>query len=129
MTLVQRNSGDDPVSERRRTYDAEFRERVSRIEAEILEIRERQADHESRQIATEAMMSDAIAKQVARTIFALIGVDVDRPESLEEFRANVRFSAIAHKAAQAGVIAVITTVSGLIISALWLGGKEIFFGK
>lgn len=79
------------------------------------------SNHEARQLATEAMMADAIAKQVARTIFGLIGVDVDKPESLEEFRANVRFSAVVHQAAKAGVLAVITTVAGLVISGLWFG--------
>lgn len=120
MTLVKSiPGGDDPV-------DAEFRERLSRIEAEILDIRQRMADHEARQVATEAMMADAIAKQVARTIFALIGVDVDKPESLEEFRANVRFSAVVHRAAQAGVLAVITAVTGLVVSGLWLGAMKVF---
>lgn len=60
----------------------------------------------------------AILKQVT---LRLIGVDVDKPESLEEFRANVRFSAVVHQAAKAGVLAVITTVAGLVISGLWFG--------
>lgn len=120
MTLAKPGSGD-PNSERRRGYDSEFRDRLARIEAEVLDIRKRMSDHEARQLATEAMMADAIAKQVARTIFGLIGVDVDKPESLEEFRANVRFSAVVHQAAKAGVLAVITTVAGLVIGGLWFG--------
>lgn len=128
MTLDKPGSGGDPNSERRRGYDAEFRDRLTRIESEVLDIRKRMADHEARQLATEAMMADAIAKQVARTIFSLIGIDVDKPESLEEFRANVRFSAVVHKAAQAGVLAVITTVAGLVISGLWFGAMRIFSG-
>lgn len=126
MTLVKSASGDDPVSERRRGYDAEFRDRLARIESEVLDIRKRMADHEARQMATEELMADVIAKQVARTIFGLIGVDVDKPESLEEFRANIRFSAVVHQAAKAGVLAVITTVAGLVISGLWFGAIKIF---
>lgn len=125
MALGKPGDGGDPNSERRRGYDAEFRDRLARIEAEVLDIRKRMADHEARQLATEELMADAIAKQVARTIFGLIGVDVDKPESLEEFRANVRFSAVVHQAAKAGVLAVITTVAGLVISGLWFGAMRL----
>jgi len=62
-----------------------------------------------------------VADQAVRKVFAILGVDIDVPKDVEEFRENLRFGASMRKAAAKGVMtAVGVAVSGLVL-ALWTG--------
>jgi hypothetical protein len=64
------------------------------------------------------------ADNAVKQVFAILGVDVDKPAEVEDFRANLRFGAGVRKAADRGVI----TVLGIMFTALgyaaWSGFVE-----
>lgn len=63
---------------------------------------------------------DAAAKAV-RDVFTLLGVDVDDPASVEDFRKDLRFGGTLRKRAEYGVLAVIGCVAVALAAALWQG--------
>lgn len=64
-----------------------------------------------------ARAADAAVKKV----FAILGVDIDRPESVEEFREDLRFGKRMRKAADYGLLAIVGLVVIGFGSALWAG--------
>lgn len=52
-----------------------------------------------------------IADRAVRKTFAILGVDVDKPESVEEFRQDLRFGKQLRKIASHGTLAFFATVS------------------
>lgn len=81
----------------------------------IHEQRHQQCDHEKNPYCQEA------ADRAVKKVFAILGVDVDKPESVEEFRADLRFGKKMRKAADHGFLAIVGLVfigAGL---ALWAG--------
>ena len=62
-----------------------------------------------------------IAKAAVKEVFAILGVDVDDPEKVEEFRKDLRFGATMRRATDRGVM----TMVGVVFTAL---GTALFFG-
>lgn len=61
--------------------------------------------------------ADAAVKQV----FAILGVDVDIPKEVEQFRENLRFGASMRRAADKGMLAIIGAIAVGCLAALWAG--------
>ena len=69
---------------------------------------------------TQQLIDQAVDQAVAKT-FATLGVDVNDPKSVEEFRADLRFGARLRRSSDhAWKVAVGMVVTGLGI-ALWQG--------
>lgn len=62
----------------------------------------------------------AVDKAVKKT-FAILGVDVDRPESVEEFREDLRFGKAMRKYASHGFIAFVAVVFAGLAGSIWYG--------
>ena len=65
----------------------------------------------------------AVDKAVKKT-FAILGVDVDRPESVEEFREDLRFGKAMRKYASHGFLAFIAVVFAGLAGSIWYGIVE-----
>jgi hypothetical protein len=67
------------------------------------------------------MTEQDAADRAVKKVFAILGVDIDKPESIEEFREDLRFGRKLRKAADHGTMAFVgTLVVGLCIAA-WAG--------
>ncbi len=62
-----------------------------------------------------------IAKAAVKEVFALLGVDVDDPEKVEEFRKDLRFGGAMRRATDRGVMAMMGVVFTMLGTALCLG--------
>lgn len=62
-----------------------------------------------------------IAKAAVKEVFAILGVDVDDPEKVEEFRKDLRFGGAMRRATDRGVITVMGTLVTMIVTALAFG--------
>lgn len=56
-------------------------------------------------------LPEEAAEHAVKKVFAILGVDVDRPESVEEFREDLRFGKKMRKAAGHGTFAFIAVAS------------------
>jgi hypothetical protein len=61
------------------------------------------------------------ADRAVKKVFAILGVDIERPESVEEFREDLRFGKRMRKAADHGFLALIGLVVVGLGAALWAG--------
>lgn len=61
------------------------------------------------------------ADKAVKKVFAILGVDIDKPESVEEFRAYLRFGKKMRKAADHGFLAFIAVVAVAFAAAAWAG--------
>lgn len=61
------------------------------------------------------------ADEAVKKVFAILGVDVDVPKEVEQFRENLRFGASMRRAADRGMLAVIGAVAVAGMAALWAG--------
>lgn len=61
------------------------------------------------------------ADRAVKKVFAILGVDVDKPESIEEFREDLRFGRRMRKVADHGMLALIGLVACGMGAALWSG--------
>ena len=68
----------------------------------------------------ERLIQEAADKAVAKT-FAILGVDVNDPANVEEFRQDLRFSARMRQAVDKGMIAATGAIFVAIAAALWAG--------
>jgi hypothetical protein len=68
------------------------------------------------------------ADRAVKKVFAILGVDIDRPESVEEFRQDLRFGKKLRKIADHSTLAFFAVVAVGFASLLWLGIQE-KFGK
>ena len=62
-----------------------------------------------------------IADRAVRKTFAILGVDIDKPESVEEFRQDLRFGKRLRKIADHGTLAFFAAVAVAIAGAIWIG--------
>ena len=61
------------------------------------------------------------ADRAVKKVFAILGVDVDKPESVEEFREDSRFGKRMRKAADHGLLAVMGVIAAAAMAAMWAG--------
>lgn len=61
------------------------------------------------------------ADRAVKKVFAILGVDIDRPESVEEFREDLRFGKRMRKAADHGFLALVGLVVIGLGAAVWAG--------
>ena len=61
------------------------------------------------------------AEIAVKRVFAILGVDIDKPESVEEFREDLRFGKRLRKGADHGFLAFIAILTTGIAAALWAG--------
>lgn len=61
------------------------------------------------------------AKKAVKMVFAILGVDVDSPKEVEEFRENLRFGASMRRAADKGWMAIAGAAAIGVASAVWVG--------
>lgn len=68
---------------------------------------------------------DEIAAQAAkiavRDVFAKLGVNVDNPESVAEFQADLRFSRSLRRKADHGLLAIVAVAATALAIAAWNG--------
>ena len=62
-----------------------------------------------------------IADRAVKKTFAILGVDIDKPESVEEFRQDLRFGKRLRKIADHGTLAFFGAVAVAIVAAIWIG--------
>ncbi len=62
-----------------------------------------------------------IADKAVKKTFAILGVNIDDPESIEEFRQDLRFGKRLRKIADHGTFAFFAAVAVAIVGALWIG--------
>lgn len=62
-----------------------------------------------------------VADRAVRKTFAILGVDIDKPESVEEFRQDLRFGKRLRKIADHGTFAFFAAVAVAIVGAIWIG--------
>lgn len=58
------------------------------------------------------------ADRAVKKVFVILGVDVDKPESVEEFREDLRFGKRMRKAADHGLLAVMGVIAAAAMAAL-----------
>lgn len=61
------------------------------------------------------------ADTAVKKVFAILGVDVDVPKEVEQFRENLRFGASMRRAADKGILAIIGAIAVGALAALWAG--------
>jgi hypothetical protein len=61
------------------------------------------------------------ADLAVKKVFAILGVDVDKPESVEEFREDLRFGKKMRKAADHGFLAMIGLFVVGLGAIIWAG--------
>ncbi len=61
------------------------------------------------------------ADTAVKKVFAILGVDVDVPKEVEQFRENLRFGASMRRAADKGMLAIIGAIAAAGLAALWAG--------
>lgn len=61
------------------------------------------------------------AELAVKKVFAILGVDIDVPKEVEEFRENLRFGASMRRAADKGLIAFVSVLVAALAAAIWAG--------
>ena len=65
------------------------------------------------------------ANSAVKKTFAILGVDIDRPESVEEFREDLSFGRRLRKMSDHGQLVMVGILIGGILFALWAGMKAV----
>lgn len=70
------------------------------------------------------------ADAAVKKVFAILGVDIGKPESVESFRDDLRFGAKLHKIANHGTMAFIGVIAGAMAVLIWESLKNYrFWGR
>jgi len=83
--------------------------------------RTRSCDTDTTRCAYSERMSEDAAEHAVKKVFAILGVDIDRPESVEEFREDLRFGRRLRKVADHGLLAFFGVVAAAFAAAVWAG--------
>ena len=59
------------------------------------------------------------AKEAVQETFAILGVDINNPKEVEEFRKSLRFGDDLRKAADKGKITLVIAATGMASAAVW----------
>lgn len=70
----------------------------------------------------------AVTLAVKKT-FAILGVDIDRPESVEMFREDLRFSRKLRRLADHALIGMVGVIALAVVTALWTGMVQLAKGR
>ncbi len=62
-----------------------------------------------------------LADRSVKKVFAILGVDIDKPESVEEFREDLRFGRKMRRAADHSFLAMIGVIAVGLAAAAWAG--------
>jgi hypothetical protein len=76
----------------------------------------------------ECPQSIAAADHAVKKVFAILGVDIDKPESVEEFREDLRFGKKLRKASDHGQLVMVAAFVGGMAYAIWGGIQAAFKG-
>lgn len=68
--------------------------------------------------------AEEAADVAVKKVFAILGVDVHNPESVEEFRQDLRFGKRLRKVTDHGLLAVVAILGAAICAAVWTGIVE-----
>lgn len=69
----------------------------------------------------ECPQAEQAADHAVRKVFAILGVDIDKPESVEEFREDLRFGKKLRKVADHSLLALFGVVMAGLAAAVWTG--------
>jgi uncharacterized protein (DUF697 family) len=61
------------------------------------------------------------AEIAVKRVFAIMGVDIDKPKDVQEFQQNLQFGATMRTAVDRGLLAVVVVVAGGVCAAVWAG--------
>ncbi|MBU0967317.1 MAG: hypothetical protein KKA54_13160 [Proteobacteria bacterium] len=67
--------------------------------------------------------AEAAAKEAVRQTFAILGVDVDNPKEVEQFRMSLRFSDGLRKFTDKGIFAIPIVLVAMMLAAFIAGLK------
>ena len=70
---------------------------------------------------TECPHAEESARRAVKMVFSILGVDVDDPAKVEEFRKSLRWSDSMRKGAEHGFIAFIGVIAVAVSAAIWAG--------
>ena len=65
--------------------------------------------------------AEEAADIAVRKVFAILGVDINKPESVEAFREDLRFGKRLRKATDHGMLAVAAVIAAAMCAAVWAG--------
>ena len=65
--------------------------------------------------------SEDAAKSAVKQVFAILGVDIDDPAAVEDFRKDLRFGGMMRKASDNGFVAVVVMAVTAMGVAAWAG--------
>lgn len=68
--------------------------------------------------------AEEAADVAVKKVFAILGVDVHSPASVEEFREDLRFGKRMRKAIDHGMLAIVAIIGAAIAAAVWTGVVE-----
>lgn len=67
--------------------------------------------------------AEQAAERAVRKVFAVLGVDIDKPDQVEEFREDLRFGRNLRRDAKHGRLAIVGVICAAIMLAVWYGIK------
>jgi hypothetical protein len=88
------------------------------------ELKRRDMDGES----TVCPQSVEAADHAVKKVFAILGVDIDKPESVEEFREDLRFGKRLRKASDHGQLVMVAAFVSGMAYAIWNGIQAVVKG-
>lgn len=69
----------------------------------------------------ECPQASQAADAAVKKVFAILGVDIDKPESVEEFREDLRFGKKLRRVADHSILALFGVVITGLAAAVWAG--------
>lgn len=74
----------------------------------------------------DTQLAHEVADLTVKKVFAIMGVDINSPQSVENFRANLRFSERLRKISDHGTLVFVGAVVLMLTTAVGLGIAELF---
>lgn len=81
--------------------------------------------YEGGSLQDHELIEQAVDLAIKKT-FAILGVDIEKPESVEAFREDLRFGRKLRKMSDHGNLVLVAGVIGGLLYALWYGIKAAF---
>lgn len=73
--------------------------------------------------AHHCLDASEVADKAVKKVFAILGINIDNPEAVEEFRMDLRFGKSMRKAMGHGVFALVGVIAVGFATVIWLGIK------